>query len=210
MKYDCGFEKGNNWFRYRTGGIIIHNNKMLFVKSCISNYYYMLGGGVHLGETSEKCIEREVFEETGIHARADRLAVVCENFFKGFGGKIDGLDCHTIEFYYHMKILDDVNLCKKVTDDGEELVWIPIDEIKDSKIKGSVVDTYPSLTNADVVTFNGNIYTYGGSPDGSKRTNSIYCYNVASNTLYELDVKIANGSTSHRALLHQGKVYIFD
>ena len=31
MKYDCGFEKGNNWFRYRTGGIIINNNKMLFV-----------------------------------------------------------------------------------------------------------------------------------------------------------------------------------
>ena len=99
MKFDCGFEKGNNWFRYRTGGIIIQDNKMLFVKSCISGYYYMLGGGVHLGETSEKCIEREVFEETGIHASVDHLAVVCENFFKGFGGKIDGLDCHTIEFY---------------------------------------------------------------------------------------------------------------
>ena len=27
MRYDCGFEKGNNWFRYRAGGIIIHNNK---------------------------------------------------------------------------------------------------------------------------------------------------------------------------------------
>ena len=53
MNYDCGFEKGNNWFRYRTGGIIVHNNKMLFVKSSIGNYYYMIGGGVHLGETSE-------------------------------------------------------------------------------------------------------------------------------------------------------------
>ena len=80
--------------------------------------------------------------------------------------------------------------------------------IKDNKIKGTVVDTYPSLTNADVVTFNGNIYTYGGSPDGSKRTTSIYCYNVESNTLYELDAKIQKGATSHRAILHQGKVYI--
>lgn len=44
MRYDCGFEKGNNWFRYRAGGIIIHNNKMLFVKSCMGDYYYMIGG----------------------------------------------------------------------------------------------------------------------------------------------------------------------
>ena len=30
MNYDCGFEKGNNWFRYRTGGILIHDHKMIF------------------------------------------------------------------------------------------------------------------------------------------------------------------------------------
>lgn len=136
MQYDCGFEKGNNWFRYRTGGILIHNNKMLFVKSAIGDYFYMIGGGVHMGETSEACIEREVFEEAGIHACVDHLAVVCENFFKGIGGKIDGLDCHTIEFYYCMKILDDdLSLCKRMTDDGEELVWLPIEEIGTSKIK---------------------------------------------------------------------------
>ena len=107
MRYDCGFEKGNNWFRYRAGGIIIHNNKMLFVKSCMGDYYYMIGGGVHMGETSKDCVEREVYEEAGIHTCADHLAVVCENFFKGIGSKIDGFDCHTIEFYYYMKVLDE-------------------------------------------------------------------------------------------------------
>lgn len=143
MKYDCGFAKGNNWFRYRTGGILIHNNKMLFVKSAIGNYYYMIGGGVHLGETSVACIEREVFEESGINACVDHLAVVCENFFKGIGGKIDGLDCHTIEFYYYMKIInDDLNLCKNMTDDGEELVWLPIEKIKDSQIKPECIKDY--------------------------------------------------------------------
>ena len=80
MRYDCGFEKGNNWFRYRAGGIIIHNNKMLFVKSCMGDYYYMIGGGVHMGETSKDCIEREVYEEAGIHTCVDHLAVVCENY----------------------------------------------------------------------------------------------------------------------------------
>ncbi len=140
MKYDCGFEKGDNWFRYRTGGILIKDNKMLFVKSAIGDYYYMIGGGVHLGETSESCIEREILEESGITACVDHLAVVCENFFKGKGGKIDGLNCHTIEFYYYMNILDNgLDVCKNMTDEGEELVWLPIDEIKENEIKPTFI-----------------------------------------------------------------------
>ena len=134
MNYDCGFTKGDNWFRYRTGGILIHDNKMLFVKSSVGDYYYMIGGGVHLGETSEKCIEREFLEETGIDAKAKNIAVVCENFFKGIGGTIDGYDCHTIEFYYYMES-NDVSVCNDKTDNGEELVWLPVEKIKDSKIK---------------------------------------------------------------------------
>lgn len=143
MKYDCGFEKENNWFRYRTGGFLIHNNKMLFVKSNIGNYYYMIGGGVHLGETSKDCIEREIFEEAGINAKADYLAIVCENFFKGKGGTIDGLDCHTIEFYYYMNVLDkDLSSCKHTTDDGEELVWLSLEEIETSEIKPAFIKEY--------------------------------------------------------------------
>lgn len=76
-------------------------------------------------------------------------------------------------------------------------------------IGGKEVDVYPSLSNADTVTFQGNIYTYGGSHDGSKRTDSIYCFNTYNNKLYELDVKIQNAVTSLRVLLHDDKVYIF-
>ena len=140
MKYDCGFEKENNWFRYRTGGIIIDNNKMLFVKSADGDYYYMVGGGVHLGETSNACIEREIYEETGIHACAEHLAVICENFFKGVGGAADGFDCHTIEFYYYMKILDeDLKSCKSRTDEGEQLVWLSLEEISSKNIKPTFI-----------------------------------------------------------------------
>ena len=109
---------------------------MLFVKSAIGDYFYMVGGGVQLGETSETCIEREIYEETGMHTCVERLAVICENFFKGVGGTIDGLDCHTIEFYYYMKALDeDLKLCKNKTDDGEQLVWLPLEEIASKEIK---------------------------------------------------------------------------
>lgn len=132
--YDCGFSNSEKWFRFRTGAILINNNKMLFVKCDIGNYYYMIGGGVRLGETSKDCIEREVLEETGITAKADRLTVVCENFFKGKGGAIDGLDCHGIEFYYLMDI-EDMSSLGKATDCGEKLVWLSVDEIKKSFIK---------------------------------------------------------------------------
>ena len=140
MSYDCCFKNENNWFRYRTGGILIYDNKMLFVKSAVGDYYYMIGGGVWLGETSKTCIEREIFEETGITAKTDHLAVVCENFFKGSGGNIEGLDCHTLEFYYYMRIMDkDLSVCKNKTDMGEELVWLPIEDIEKSSIKPSFI-----------------------------------------------------------------------
>lgn len=143
MKHDIGLIKENNWFRYRTGGIIIHDNKILFVRSIVGGYYYMIGGGVHMGETSKSCIEREIYEEAGIRAKVDSLAVVCENFFKGKGGTIDGMDCHTIEFYYLMQIVDDdMSLWKCATDEGEELVWIPIDKIEESDIKPAFMKEY--------------------------------------------------------------------
>lgn len=76
MTYDCGFTDSNHWFRYRAGGFLIHGNRMLFVKSDIGGYFYMIGGGVHLSETSTSCIEREIAEESGIKAHAHHLTVV--------------------------------------------------------------------------------------------------------------------------------------
>ncbi|MEE0878917.1 MAG: NUDIX domain-containing protein [Treponemataceae bacterium] len=135
---DICFTKENSWFRYRTGAFILKDDKMLFVKSKFGGYFYMIGGGVGLGETSVDCIEREILEETGIHAKVERLAVVAENFFKGENGILEGLDCHTIEFYYLVKVIDASNVFSK-TDDGEELVWIPIEEIKNSFFKPSFI-----------------------------------------------------------------------
>lgn len=132
MKYDCGFSKENNRFRYRAGGLLVHDDRILFVKNAIGGYFYILGGGVHLGETSEHCIEREFLEETGIHAKAERLAVVCENFFRGEFGE----DCHVLEFYYLMKAEADViENCKHTSDIGENLVWLPIEQITEYEIK---------------------------------------------------------------------------
>lgn len=76
-----------------------------------------------------------------------------------------------------------------------------------SKIKGIEVESYPQLTNSDIVYYEGSIYTYGGNGNG--RTDSIYRYSVNDNKLYMLDVKMAMPSTSHRVVLVGSKVYLF-
>ena len=76
-----------------------------------------------------------------------------------------------------------------------------------NEIEGYEVDQYPQLTNADVIYYEGSIYTYGGNGNG--RTNSIYRYSVSNDKLYELDVKLEIESTSHRVILVGSKVYIF-
>ena len=71
-----------------------------------------------------------------MRAKVDRLAVVCENFFKGHGGIIDGFDCHTIEVYYRMTISEEeYKNCKYRTDEDEELVWLNLEEIQYADIK---------------------------------------------------------------------------
>lgn len=49
---------------------------------------------------------------------------------------IDGLDCHIIEFYFYLRILDeDLSSCKRETDAGEKIVWLPLDEIETHNLK---------------------------------------------------------------------------
>lgn len=66
----------NHWFRYRAGAIIVEDGKVLFVTSKSFDYYYTVGGGVHIGEKAEECVLREVYEETGIPYEIFRLAAV--------------------------------------------------------------------------------------------------------------------------------------
>lgn len=137
---DCCFVSGKNWFRYRTGAIIVEEGKVLFATDDTIDYFYTIGGGVHLGETSEACIKREVLEETGVAYEVDRLAVIVENFFDGYGGKIEGMDCHCLEFYYVMKSKGNTYLDSHSTNAvgaTEHMKWIPLEDIDKYNVKPS-------------------------------------------------------------------------
>ncbi len=134
---DCSFTRGNKWFRYRVGAIIVEDGCVLLARDSVSDYYYSVGGGVHHGETSREAIEREVFEETGVHYEADRLAVIHENFFGHDEFTLKGLDCHELAFYYIMKPRGtrDLPEHKSVSSGGEEhAVFVPIDRLGEIKM----------------------------------------------------------------------------
>lgn len=131
MQHDCCFRDGDKWFRYRAAAIIVEDHCVLFAGNEVDDYYYSIGGGVHLGETSEEAVKREVFEETGVEYEVDYLAVVHENFFAG-SSNLNGVACHEIAFYYMMKPKGNKNLNSQSVTMGsvkETMHWIPINEL---------------------------------------------------------------------------------
>lgn len=130
MAYDYGFQKEQNWFRYRAASIIVEEGCVLFAGNERDNYYYSIGGGVHMNETAEEAVIREVFEETGVRYEVDRLAVIHENFFDG-DGSLDGLSCHEVAFYFLMKPRGTKELNSNSYTGGfkENMYWIPIEAL---------------------------------------------------------------------------------
>jgi len=154
MELDCGFTKEGHWFRYRAAAIIIEDGCVLLVGNPSEDYYYSVGGGVHMGETSEAAVQREVLEETGVHYEIDRLAVIHENFWQGNGSWDRGLECHELALYYLMKPRGTKELNSNSTtrfNDKESMHWIPINELKKHKHFPTFLDEYLSSSHTDTV-----------------------------------------------------------
>lgn len=144
MEYDCGFSRDGRWFRYRAAAIIIEDGCVLFAGNEREDYLYSIGGAVHIGETAEEAVKREVLEETGAAYEVDRLAVIHENFFNENKGSLKGLECHEIALYFLMKSRGTKQLCSDSYTLGvrETMHWIPIDEIDHHKAFPSFMKGY--------------------------------------------------------------------
>ena len=147
MTFDCGFQKENNWFRYRAAAIIVEDGCVLFAGNANEDYLYSIGGGVHMNEKAEDAVRREVFEETGVHYEVERLAVIHENFFDGHGGSLDGFHCHEVAMYYLMKPRGTKELHSDSYTYGgvkEEMHWIPIENLDKYKAFATFLKDYLS------------------------------------------------------------------
>ena len=135
MEYNCSLVKDKKWFRYRAAAIIIEDGCVLLAGNELEDYFYSVGGAVHIGETAENAVLREVYEETGIHYEIDHLAVIHENFFYENSGTLEKLDCHEVSLYYIMKPKGNRELCSNSYTNGvkESMHWIPISDLEKYK-----------------------------------------------------------------------------
>ena len=150
--YDCGFTRENHWFRYRAAAIIVENGCVLLAGNENEDYLYSVGGGVHMGETAEAAVLREVLEETGVQYEIDHLAVIHENFFNETSGTLKGLDCHEISLYFLMKPRGTQELHSNSYTCGakEEMHWIPINDLNKYKAFPSFLKEYLSTEHSGI------------------------------------------------------------
>lgn len=84
-------------FRVAARGLIIQEDKLLFVSN-EGYYWYLPGGRVEESETMHQCVEREVYEETGLRVKTGDLLYVLESFDLHD-------DIHKINFYFQATVL---------------------------------------------------------------------------------------------------------
>ena len=144
--FDCGFTREDNRFRYRAAAIIVEDKHVLFAGNEFDDYYYSIGGAVHIGETAEDAVKREVYEETGVSYEIDHLAVIHENFFKENNGTSAALKCHEICLYFLMKPRGTMELHSNSTTRGvkENMYWLPIKDLDKYRAFPSFMKDYLS------------------------------------------------------------------
>ena len=150
---DIGFIKGNESFRYRAAAIIVEDDSVLFAGNEREDYFYSIGGAVHIGETARDAVVREAFEETGVRYEVDYLAVIHECFFSGESSSLKNLNCHEICLYFMMKprgtkeVNGDSHTCGG---DKEYTRWIPVGDLDKYKAFPTFLKEYLSRKHRGV------------------------------------------------------------
>ena len=66
---DLTLKTKEGYFNHRVAGVIIKNNKILAQKNTKADNYYLPGGRVMFGESSEEALAREIKEELKINIK---------------------------------------------------------------------------------------------------------------------------------------------
>ncbi len=133
MNNDLCLKTEGGILNIRVGAIIMRDDEFLMVENDLFDHLYSVGGRIKFGETAEEAVVREVYEETGVKMKVDRLGFVHEVFFPGDSVVKRGKIVHEFSFFFYMKVPENFEpVCNSFTEDGlkERLVWIKADHPK--------------------------------------------------------------------------------
>ena len=100
---DISFVSGRGKFNFRVCAVMISDGKLLAMHDERSPYFYLPGGRVQMGETSEHAVIREAEEELHISPKIVRPLWLNQGFFTE---DVDQLRYHELCVYYLMDISD--------------------------------------------------------------------------------------------------------
>ncbi len=145
LKTDLGL------FNHRVAAVIVHNNKLLAQKNTATNEYYLVGGRVSFGESSEEALVREIKEELDITVTDYKPIWINECFFMDSGKKF-----HEIGMYYLVNINSTDFSHYESVFETKELTktniyeWLDIDNLNG-------ISLYPLFIKDEIIAFDGNL-----------------------------------------------------
>ncbi len=115
-------------------GILIKDNKILFVKLAWKEDLDLPGGGAEKGETLIECLEREFYEETGMRitpVSTEPLTVVGQLFYA------DDIDKYfdSKQYFFKVNFKEIDKQWKPDEKEIRELIWCDIKDVDKSNIK---------------------------------------------------------------------------
>ena len=131
---DISFKTSEGRFNYRVCAIITHEGKLLAMKDDGIGHYYLPGGRVHMHETTDEAVLREMREELEIEAKISRPLWLNQSFFV-----LDSTQekFHEVCLYYLIDISETGLLargeCFTREEEGHvhEFVWLPFEQLRD-------------------------------------------------------------------------------
>lgn len=148
---DLTLKTENGIFNHRVAAVIVSDNKLLAQINTDTHEYYLVGGRVHYGESSEEALIREIKEELNSDITDYKPIWINECFFNDQGN-----DYHEIGIYYLVDI-SKTNFChyehKFTTNElgrSNFYEWLDISKLND-------VTLYPLFVKDEIKKENKNL-----------------------------------------------------
>lgn len=93
---DISWRDPHGTFNLRVAAILTRDEEILLCTVAGLGYWFLPGGRVRYGETTQAALARELAEELGYQFPAGELRLIVENIYAGAGIE------HEIGFYYHL------------------------------------------------------------------------------------------------------------